>query len=206
MRLYIVRHGETQWNTEGRLQGQADIPLNEKGRAIARATAMGMKEIHFDAAFTSPLIRARETAQIILGDRKISLEQDERIQEISFGEMEGCHVRGEEGQVVIPRFQDFFENPGAYMPPKGGESIQELCRRTGDFLEELKNRQELQGRTILAATHGAASRAMLLHITRRPVAEFWGSGVPKNCSVSIAELEQGEWILKKQDVCYYENF
>ena len=66
MRLYIVRHGETQWNTEGRLQGQADIPLNEKGRAIARATAMGMKEIHFDAAFTSPLIRARETAQILL--------------------------------------------------------------------------------------------------------------------------------------------
>ncbi|HIR28498.1 MAG TPA: histidine phosphatase family protein [Candidatus Choladousia intestinigallinarum] len=205
MRLYIVRHGETQWNTEGRLQGRADIPLNEKGRAVARATALGMKDIPFDMAFTSPLVRAKETAQIILGDRQVPLEPDARIQEINFGEMEGCRIRDTNGEVIIPLFQKFFDHPSEYLPPKDGETILELCGRTAEFLEELKNRKDLAGKTILAATHGAASRAMLLNITRRPVAEFWGKGVPKNCSVSVAELEHGEWILKKQDVCYYEN-
>lgn len=206
MRLYIIRHGETQWNREGRLQGQTDIPLNEKGRAVAQAAARGMREIPFDLAFTSPLSRARETAEIILQDRKVPVIPDRRIEEINFGSMEGCRARDPDGRIVEPFFRTFFENPSCYVPPEGGESIRQLCERTGNFLDELKTREDLKDKTVLAATHGAASRGLLLHITGKPVSEFWGKGVPKNCSVSVAELENGEWILKEQDVCYYENF
>ena len=69
MRLYIVRHGETDWNKARKIQGQSDIPLNEFGRHLARETAKGLADVHFDLCFTSPLSRAKETAQIILDGR-----------------------------------------------------------------------------------------------------------------------------------------
>ena len=65
MRLYMVRHGETAWNKERRIQGQADIPLNEFGRMLAEKTAKGLSDIRFDICYTSPLSRARETAALV---------------------------------------------------------------------------------------------------------------------------------------------
>lgn len=73
MMLYIVRHGETDWNRLRRVQGHTDIPLNDYGRHLARETAEGMKDIQIDLAYTSPLRRAEETAEIILGSREIPL-------------------------------------------------------------------------------------------------------------------------------------
>ena len=61
MKLYIVRHGETEWNKARRIQGQVDIPLNEFGRRLARKTAKGLSDITFDLCYSSPLSRARET-------------------------------------------------------------------------------------------------------------------------------------------------
>ena len=65
MRIYIVRHGETRLNQEGKLQGQVDEPLNEKGRELAEVTAQALKEIPFDFLYTSPLSRAKETGMIV---------------------------------------------------------------------------------------------------------------------------------------------
>ena len=66
MKLYIIRHGQTDWNRARRLQGRTDIPLNEWGRRVAELTREGLKDVTFDVAFTSPLIRAKETAELIL--------------------------------------------------------------------------------------------------------------------------------------------
>ena len=73
MKLYIVRHGETDWNKARRVQGFSDIPLNEYGRHLARETAEGMKDIPFDLDYTSPLVRSRETAENILAGRDLPL-------------------------------------------------------------------------------------------------------------------------------------
>ena len=89
MILYIIRHGETQWNVEGRLQGQSDTQLDEKGIRLAKVTAEALKEVPFALGITSPLSRAKVTAQIILGDRNVPLYEDERIQELSFGPGKG---------------------------------------------------------------------------------------------------------------------
>lgn len=70
MLLYIVRHGETDWNKAGKVQGRTDIPLNERGRYLAEATAEGMKDVRIDFCYTSPLIRAKETARSYLGKEK----------------------------------------------------------------------------------------------------------------------------------------
>ena len=71
MMLYIVRHGETDWNRMKKVQGRTDIALNDYGRHLAEETAEGMKEISLDLAYTSPLRRARETAEILVAGRKI---------------------------------------------------------------------------------------------------------------------------------------
>ena len=73
MKLYIVRHGETDWNKARKIQGQSDIPLNAFGRHLARETAKGLADVHFDLCFTSPLSRAKETARIILEGRDVPI-------------------------------------------------------------------------------------------------------------------------------------
>ena len=78
MKIYLVRHGETDWNQAGRLQGQTDIALNAQGLEQAREAAERLKEVPFEIAFCSPLIRAKRTAETIIGDRKITLTTDER--------------------------------------------------------------------------------------------------------------------------------
>ena len=79
MKIYFIRHGETDWNTEIKLQGRTDISLNENGRKVAKWTRDAMRDIMFDVAFTSPLKRARETAEIILEGKDIPILDEERI-------------------------------------------------------------------------------------------------------------------------------
>ena len=95
MRLYIMRHGETDWNKIKQLQGKSDVPLNDFGRMLARKTAEALEKVPFDLVITSPLSRARETALIVKGEREIPLIEDARIEEMSFGIYEGlcCKIR-----------------------------------------------------------------------------------------------------------------
>ena len=85
MKIYLVRHGETDWNQAGLLQGQTDIALNAQGLEQAHDAAERLKKVPFEIAFCSPLIRAKRTAEIIIGDRKITLTTDERLRELNFG-------------------------------------------------------------------------------------------------------------------------
>ena len=87
MKLYIIRHGETEWNVQKRLQGVSDTNLNEKGIEMAKQTAEALKEIPFACCFTSPLKRAKDTAMYILRDRQVPVYEDARIREISFWRM-----------------------------------------------------------------------------------------------------------------------
>ena len=93
MKLYLVRHGETDWNKEFKIQGSSDIELNEYGRELAFITREGLRHIPFDIAYTSPLKRAKETAEIILGGRNIPLYEDKRVQEACFGSFEGATLK-----------------------------------------------------------------------------------------------------------------
>ena len=81
MDIYFLRHGETKWNTRGRIQGQKNTRLSEKGLEQARLTAEGMKDIPFDIIYSSPLERAYETAQIVRGERNIPIIRDDRLKE-----------------------------------------------------------------------------------------------------------------------------
>lgn len=205
MVIYLIRHGETDWNTKRLLQGTADIPLNQNGIEVARLTAEGLKNVKFDRIFTSPLKRAKETAEIIRGERKIPLIVDERLREIGFGPYEGlcCHKDG--WNIPDPEFRNFFTNPGAYVPPEGGESIRRLCDRTTEFIEELVQTLEYQEETILLSGHGAVVKGLLSSITITDLKDFWKGGVHKNCGVSILDAVDGVITLRQENVIYYDE-
>ena len=90
--LYIMRHGRTDWNVERKLQGHTDVPLNEEGRQMAEEAAVRYKEVSIDTCYCSPLVRAKETAEIVLRDRNIPIWFDDRLVEMGFGEYEGIKL------------------------------------------------------------------------------------------------------------------
>ena len=206
MMLYIVRHGETDWNRQKKVQGHTDIPLNEYGRHLAEETAEGMKDIPIDIGYTSPLKRARETAEIILKGRNIPLLDEPRIQEIGFGICEEIHTGTQEKEPGSDEFNLFFTDTASYIPPEGAESVEELYERTGQFLEELCGRRELEDKNILISTHGAAMTALLNRIKGNvTVAGFWKDEVPPNCSVTMVEVRDGQAAIVKEGVIYYRE-
>lgn len=205
MELYLIRHGETDYNKERKIQGSCDIPLNEYGRELARETAEGLKDIPFDVIFTSPLCRARETAEWIARGRQIPVYEDKRLQEICFGEYEGlcCGRRGynvPDGGVF---FDTFFFDTENYQAPPGGESFEDVISRTGAFLTELLQKREYQDKTVLLSTHGCALKAILANIYHTPVAEFWGEGVHKNCAVTHLSVKGTEFQMIEEGKIYY---
>lgn len=206
MMLYIVRHGETDWNREHRVQGHTDIPLNDYGRRLAQETAEGMKELQIDLGYTSPLLRARETAQIILAGRDVELIEDGRICEIGFGRYEGMYCGGEHRSPESDAFNRFFRDTAAYEPPEGAESVEDLYGRTGDFLTELCRREELEDKNILISTHGAAMTALLNRIKGNvSTAYFWKDEVPPNCSVTMVKGEKGKLTVEREGVIFYRE-
>lgn len=204
MNLYIVRHGQTDWNKAVRLQGRSDIPLNEYGRELARKTGEGLKDVSFDLAFTSPLSRARETAELILKGKDVELIEDERIVEISFGKYEG-RSWGEEHFNIPEDFQLFFTAPDRYEAQEGAENIRELAARTGEFMQELISNPEYADKNILVSTHGAALCGMLAYVDQTPLSEFWRGEVPKNCSVNLVEVRDGQPRIAMEGKVYYEE-
>ena len=164
MKIYLVRHGETDWNQAGRLQGQTDIDLDAQGFAQAAEAAERLKEVPFEIAFCSPLIRARHTAETIVGERKITLTTDERLRELNFGPWEGTDVRKIREGANSP-----FTDPGSYLPPEGAESFAQLYARSGEFVKQVLLPLEGTYETVLVVAHGALNRSILNAVLDIPV-------------------------------------
>lgn len=204
MKLYIVRHGETAWNKARNIQGQADIPLNEFGRMLARKTGAGLADVHFDLCYSSPMSRAKETARLILAGSTTQIIEDARIVEIAFGEYEG-RCCSKSGWNLPEEFRFFFDEPDRYRAPEGGEDFAQVKKRTGDFLQEIYEKKEYQKYNILIATHGAALAGLLNNIRGKSLAEYWGEGVHKNCAVTEVEVTDGKPKIISENVVYYDD-
>ena len=204
MKMYIIRHGLTPWNARKCLQGRSDVDLNENGIYLAELTGKALRDVTFDMAFTSPLIRAKHTAQCILAGREVPIIEDERLIEISFGIYEGCCYAEENRQVPQQWIENFFHAPQDYVAAPGGESLDDVEKRTRDFMEDICSRKELQDKTILVSTHGCALRGLLNSIRESNREDYWHGGVSKNCAVSIVTCNRGEKpVLVEENHIYY---
>lgn len=177
--LYIMRHGKTDWNEIHKLQGRTDIPLNDEGRRMAKAACKEYQDVHFDICFCSPLIRAKETAQLVLQGRDIPVVYDERLMEMSFGIYEGI-----ENSFQIPDcpINVFFQNPSEYTAVEDGESFDELFLRTGSFLKEMVDPLLKENKDILIVGHGAMNSSIICQIREIPLDRFWEAGI-ENCKL-----------------------
>jgi probable phosphoglycerate mutase len=175
----MMRHGRTDWNVRHKIQGRTDIPLNDEGREMAKAAGKECQNIHFDICYSSPLVRARETARLVLQDRDIPIICDERLREMSFGIYEGI-----ENSFQIPDcpVNELFWNPAQYVAVEGGESFEELYARTGSFLKEIVAPALDAGKDILIVGHGAMNHSILCQVKGIPVDRFWETEI-ENCKL-----------------------
>ncbi len=171
MRILLARHGETQWNVEGRCQGQGhDIPLSAAGRAQALALGQRLAAQPIRRAVASPLLRARQTAELALGDRAGLLTYDDRLMEISHGQWEG--MVQEDIRAAHPALlRAWRETPDQVQLP-GGESFRDVDDRAWPaFLEACAG---LEGEeAVLLVTHDAVNRALLCRILGLPLSRVW---------------------------------
>lgn len=199
MKVYNVRHGETDWNKDRRLQGRSDIELNEYGIRLAELTRDGLADIKFDYIFSSPLKRAYKTAEIIRGGRDIRIITDDRLMEISFGANEGIP------SAEMPEdFHLFFDAPLEYVPAEGGETYDELCARSRDFAQNVLQPLSLKepDANVLLVAHGAFNKSLLVYLGHRALKDVW-KVFPKNCSVNIYDVNGNDFDIVKEDVIFY---
>lgn len=208
MRIYILRHGETEWNKLKRLQGSTDIPLDERGKELAKKTGEAIADagIRFSACVSSPLSRATETAKLVLlgQESRVPFFTDSRIAEFSMGAWEGdCLVDRPGYPKADPGFHLFFDAPERFQGPPDAETFPELIARTGAFLRDIAleyRARENEEFNLLVSTHGCASRALLMNIAPVSMDHYWRGCIPPNCAVSVARLRKGAWVLEQQDL------
>lgn len=173
--LYITRHGKTDWNSKHKLQGRTDIPLNDEGRKMAEQAAEEYRNIHLDVCYCSPLLRAKETAEIMLKNRNVPIICDERLVEMCFGKYEGV-----ENSFQIPEYpiNILFKEPEKYISSVcEAESFEELFKRTGAFIDEIILPQLKIGKDILIVGHGAMNCSIICKIKELPISQFWSFGI-----------------------------
>ncbi|MBO7727368.1 MAG: histidine phosphatase family protein [Oscillospiraceae bacterium] len=180
--IYIIRHGQTELNNKKALQGRSDHPLNDTGIAQAQEAAAMLQGIKFDAVYSSPLIRAIQTAKILAPELEPII--DERLIEMDYGPYEGMDLQNLAPE-VITFFSDFIHNPA----PDGMEQLGSVVDRAGLFIQE-------HGRTsgnILISTHAIAMKGILEYLTPESRGGYWNKYVG-NCEVYITEyLPDGTW-------------
>lgn len=186
--ILLIRHGETEWNVQGRLQGQKDSPLTPTGVAQANAVARRLKDDTFSHLYSSDLGRSMATAQAIARQTQHSVIPDSRLREKSLGILEG--LTWDESKHLYPDVVAGLEqSPHDYTAPEG-ENSRRMLARTLLFLNEIAERHE--GGRVAAVTHGAVLSALLRHLLGIPL------GTPRRFHIlntSIHELakENGEW-------------
>jgi broad specificity phosphatase PhoE len=160
--FYIVRHGQTDWNVAGRIQGHQESQLTDKGRQQAQERAQNFEGITFDAAYASDLSRAKETAEILLEGQGHTLRTSPRLREVSQGSLEGYHrdkAREEFSEIyeLWDRSDDHERMKIRKVP--GAETGEEAAER---FLDQIKAiARDHKNQTVLVVTHGGVMRIFL---------------------------------------------
>lgn len=159
--IYFVRHGETDWNVQGKMQGHTDVPLNATGEVQAHELREKFKDIKFDTVFSSDLQRAKKTAEIISLEHDLALQTTKALRERSYGEFEGRTK--EEVQVIINnllvKLADEEKRSAKLFPEQ--ENDEEVVSRVVTFLREIAIANS--GKIILIVSHGGVVRELLEH-------------------------------------------
>ena len=202
MEVFFLRHGETEWNAEKRIQGSTDwTDLTDAGVRVAEATRDGMRArgLAFDRLYSSPYRRALHTAQILGAGLDLEPIVDRRLCEISFGPYEGTIYS--EGRFADDNIRNCFLDPPRYVAPTDAESFDAVAVRVKNFLDN--ELAPLTGRftRVLAVAHGGILRTVLRLAAQIPLEDFW-KGAQPNCCSHIVDLTDSHLSLKARSVVF----
>lgn len=191
MRITLIRHGNTAWNSAGRWQGQADIPLSELGQMQAHSLASRLRDMAFDVVYSSDLQRAHHTAKLALPHSKIRL--DPRLREVHFGDFEG---KTAEENATHPHYAAWHTNPYRQALPNG-ESLEDVVRRAQGWLTEVPSQAH-----VAVFSHSCWIRGLISHLLGLPMQPHAASAFPyliqtPHASISQLRRKNGVWILER---------
>lgn len=186
-RVLLVRHGETDYNINGRWQGHLDVPLNAEGEHQAQCLAAHLKDTKLAAIYSSDLSRALETARPLAAEQRLEIITDPRLREVNLGVFQGL-TRNQIAD-LYPLEHDRWHHDDGFVVP-GGESRLQLQARMFAVFQELT--MTAAGETILLMTHGGSIRRLLLQLFSPEV--LVGKGID-NTSITTLAKEGDEWRL-----------
>lgn len=183
MKLYLIRHGQTEWNNEGKIQGHTDIPLNAKGIRQARCLGTAMEPYPVTAIFSSPLKRAYQTAEKIAEKKGLSVGVMNELQEVDFGLWEG--LTWKEIKASYPEdFECWDKNPVEHCPT-GGELRKDCKKRCKNAVESIL--LQSKGDVVLVA-HGGILVFIISYLLREQKKKR--EIIVKNASISVVEYDK----------------
>lgn len=201
MKIYITRHGETEWNKEGRMQGWKNSNLTEDGIKNAKKLGERLKHVDFDCIYCSPLGRAVDTAKYIRQDKDTKIVLIDSLKEMGFGKWEGMEQDTINELYPIEYF-NFWNKPHLYSPIEG-ESFDELFKRIKDVLNQIISNSSLEN--VLIVSHAVAIKAIYAIIKNYPLEELWKPPFLQGTSLTIIEVEDNETnIILEADTSHLE--
>ncbi len=181
-KIYLIRHGQTDWNAERKIQGSTDIVLNEAGRHQAAALAKGMERRPVAQIFSSPLKRALETAQAIGRTQKVKVQTLEGLKEVNFGVWEGLTL--DEIEKTYPKEnRQWLKDPTSITPPKG-ETREELKKRSAQAVQWILDHMEGD---VAVVAHGAIMAYLIEYLMRKEPDHK--AIIVKNASITTLEYD-----------------
>jgi broad specificity phosphatase PhoE len=200
MRLILVRHGETDWNLQSRVQGQSDVELNEVGREQASALALRLKEERFDTLYTSPLKRALETAQAINRFHDVKVIIEDGLKEMNVGELDGL-VIAEIKNRYASFWQRWIGDSCASVIFPQGESLQQLQGRVWATVQRIKERH--RHGTVVAVSHYFAIMGIICMAIKLDISQFRRFYPLDAAAISILDFAESGAVLRLfNDTCH----
>ena len=190
--LILIRHGESQWNLENRFTGWVDVPLSPKGEEEAREAGKKLQAFKFDQAFTSVLVRAINTLQIVLevlDQKMIPVTKHEALNERMYGDLQGLNKAEtveKFGEQQVKIWRRSFD-----IPPPGGESLKDTAERVIPYYEQEIWPELAKGKQVLVVAHGNSLRALVMHLNKLTTDQVLELNIPTGAPLHFQLHQDG---------------
>lgn len=200
-KLYITRHGQTEWNLEGRMQGQKDSKLTELGEKQAEWLGERLNDDDIDIIISSSSGRAMQTAEIIRGKRNVEIVPDDNLREIHLGQWEG-QLSEEIERLWKEEQRNFWDFPHLYEPVEG-ETFSQVLDRASNEVEKIISKYK--GRSILIVTHAVVLKALIAYFENKDLKDFWSGAFMHSTCLNIVEIKKDSRdIILQGDISHYQ--
>lgn len=202
MKLYVVRHGQTKWNEQGRMQGAKNSDLTIKGIDEAKRLNEYIKDIKFDRIYVSPLGRTLETMEHVKGSLDIPIKTIDELQEMNFGRFEG-ELLSELREEFPEDMYNLWQNPDKYIV-ESGEDYKDVFNRVEIAIEKILENKDKE-ENVLVVTHGVIISVLLSIVKNKEVKDLWDTPVVRNTSLSIIEFDGEDLKIIEENIINHLN-